>query len=169
MTGTPDHEVAIIGTGLSGYQFSYELKPDWSRLFPNGAEVKGYIDDYVSKYGIRPHIRFASEVTARTWDEGVMGAIAPISPHTRPWTPRRSKTCALHGRRNKNGVRRSTSGGPAEAGPPPCELGNRREPRGLRTGRVDHGARPRRAVDPHQRSTERRRVQGAVEDGEPEG
>ena len=109
----PDHEVAVIGAGLSGigmgaallragiedfvileraddvggtwrdntypgigvdipvfsYQFSYELKPDWSRFFPKGAEVKRYIDDYVAKYGIRPHIRFGSEVRSRTWDE----------------------------------------------------------------------------------------------------
>ncbi|HWE33782.1 MAG TPA: NAD(P)/FAD-dependent oxidoreductase [Solirubrobacteraceae bacterium] len=109
----PDHEVAIIGAGLSGigmgaalkragiedfaiyeraddvggtwrentypgvgvdiptfaYQFSYELKPDWSRVFAHGAEVKQYVDDYVAKYEIRPHIEFASDVTERTWDE----------------------------------------------------------------------------------------------------
>lgn len=108
----PDHEVVIIGAGLSGigmgaalrragiedfvileraedvggtwrdntypgvgvdipvfaYQFSYELKPDWSRLFPRGGEVKAYIDDFIEKYSIRPHIRLRSEVTERTWD-----------------------------------------------------------------------------------------------------
>jgi cation diffusion facilitator CzcD-associated flavoprotein CzcO len=112
-SGTPEHEVAIIGAGLSGigvgaalmragiedfviyeraddvggtwrdntypgvgvdiptfaYQFSYELKPDWSRVFARGAEVKGYVDDYVAKYGIRPHISFGSDVTERAWDE----------------------------------------------------------------------------------------------------
>jgi cation diffusion facilitator CzcD-associated flavoprotein CzcO len=110
----PDHEVAIIGAGLSGlgmgaalrragiddfvileragdvggtwrdntypgigvdiptfaYQFSYELKPDWSRVFAKGAEVKSYIDDYVVKYDLARHVRFHSEVMARTWDEG---------------------------------------------------------------------------------------------------
>ena len=110
---TPDHEVAIIGAGLSGigvgtalrragiedfviyeraddvggtwrdntypgvgvdiptfaYQFSYELKPDWSRVFARGAEVKQYVDDYVAKYGIRPYIEFGSDVTERVWDE----------------------------------------------------------------------------------------------------
>jgi cation diffusion facilitator CzcD-associated flavoprotein CzcO len=109
---TPDHEVAIIGAGLSGlgmgaalkragiddfaileraadvggtwrdntypgvgvdiptfaYQFSYELKPDWSRVFAKGAEVKEYIDEFVAKYGLRPHIRLSSEVASRTWD-----------------------------------------------------------------------------------------------------
>jgi cation diffusion facilitator CzcD-associated flavoprotein CzcO len=113
VTTEPDHEIAIIGAGMSGigmaaalkrsgredfvilerakdvggtwrdntypgigvdipvfsYQFSYELNPEWSRFFPKGAEVKGYIDDYVAKYGIRPHIRFDSDVRSRTWDE----------------------------------------------------------------------------------------------------
>lgn len=109
----PDHEIAIIGAGLSGlgmgaalrragiedfviferaddvggtwhvntypgvgvdipayaYQFSYELKPDWSRVFPKGSEVKSYIDDFTVKYRLAPHIRFHSEVAARSWDE----------------------------------------------------------------------------------------------------
>src|SRR5687767_9907951 len=113
VTVTPDHEVAIIGAGLSGigmgaalrragiedfviferagdvggtwrdntypgigvdiptfaYQFSYELKADWSRVFAEGREVKGYIDDFATKYGLRPHLRFDSEVASRTWDE----------------------------------------------------------------------------------------------------
>jgi cation diffusion facilitator CzcD-associated flavoprotein CzcO len=51
------------------YQFSYDLKPDWSRFFPRGHEVKAYIDEYTDKYEIRPHIRFNSEVRSRTWDE----------------------------------------------------------------------------------------------------
>jgi cation diffusion facilitator CzcD-associated flavoprotein CzcO len=51
------------------YQFSYELKPDWSRVFARGAEVKAYIDSYVDKYAIRPHISFDSDVTERVWDE----------------------------------------------------------------------------------------------------
>jgi cation diffusion facilitator CzcD-associated flavoprotein CzcO len=51
------------------YQFSYELKPDWSRFFPKGGEVKDYIDSYADKYEIRPHVRFKSEVRSRTWDE----------------------------------------------------------------------------------------------------
>ena len=108
----PDHEVAIIGAGLSGlgmgtalkragiedfviyeraqdiggtwrdntypgvgvdiptfaYQFSYELKPDWSRVFARGAEVKQYVDDYADKYGLRPHLRLGADVTERAWD-----------------------------------------------------------------------------------------------------
>ena len=51
------------------YQFSYDMKPDWSRFFPRGNEVKAYIDDYADRFGIRPHIRLGSEVRSRTWDE----------------------------------------------------------------------------------------------------
>ena len=112
MPETPDHEVAIIGAGLSGlgtgaaldragigdyviferardvggtwrdntypgvgvdiptfaYQFSYDLKPDWSRVFADGAEVKGYIDEFAVKHALLPKIRFEHEVTARIWD-----------------------------------------------------------------------------------------------------
>jgi len=52
-----------------GYQFSFETKPDWSRLFAKGHEVKAYIDDFVAKYDIRTHTRFGVEARARQWDE----------------------------------------------------------------------------------------------------
>ncbi|MCW3066138.1 MAG: putative monooxygenase [Solirubrobacterales bacterium] len=108
----PQHEVAIIGAGLSGigmaialrragiedfvileragdvggtwrdntypgigvdipaqaYQFSYELKPDWSGVYATGAEVKAYVDQLVEHHGVRPFVRFHSEVTERVWD-----------------------------------------------------------------------------------------------------
>ncbi|MGI8556954.1 MAG: flavin-containing monooxygenase [Solirubrobacteraceae bacterium] len=108
----PQHEVAIIGAGLSGigmaialrragiedfvvleraedvggtwrdntypgigvdipaqaYQFSYELKPDWSGVYASGAEVKAYVDQCVERHGIRPFVRFGSEVLERVWD-----------------------------------------------------------------------------------------------------
>jgi len=110
----PDHEVAVIGAGLSGvgmgaallnagiddfviferaddvggtwrantypgigvdiptfaYQFSYDMKPDWSRFFAKGGEVRSYVNGFTDRHGVRPHIRFDSEVRSRTWDEG---------------------------------------------------------------------------------------------------
>jgi cation diffusion facilitator CzcD-associated flavoprotein CzcO len=51
------------------YQFSYELKPDWSRVFASGTEVKAYIDQCADRYDIRRSIRLDSEVLTRTWDE----------------------------------------------------------------------------------------------------
>src|SRR5882762_9741351 len=113
MPHRPDHEVVIIGAGLSGigmgialsraglldfvileragdiggtwrdntypgiavdipaqaYQFSYELKPDWSRMFAGGREVKAYIDQCADRYDVRRTVLLNSEVRARTWDE----------------------------------------------------------------------------------------------------
>ena len=51
------------------YQFSFELKPDWSRVFATGDEVKAYIDQCADRYDIRRHIRLNTEVMTREWDE----------------------------------------------------------------------------------------------------
>ena len=51
------------------YQFSYELKPDWSRVFAEGAEVKAYIDHCADRYDVRRFVRLESEVSSRSWDE----------------------------------------------------------------------------------------------------
>ena len=51
------------------YQFSYELKPDWSRVFATGPEVKSYIEQCADRYDLRGFIRLNSEVRSRTWDE----------------------------------------------------------------------------------------------------
>jgi cation diffusion facilitator CzcD-associated flavoprotein CzcO len=51
------------------YQFSFELKPDWSRAFAPGAEVKEYIDWCADRYDVRRFVRLDSEVLSRTWDE----------------------------------------------------------------------------------------------------
>jgi cation diffusion facilitator CzcD-associated flavoprotein CzcO len=52
------------------YQFSYELKPDWSRVFATGDEVKAYVDQCADHYDIRRHVQLESEVAVREWDEG---------------------------------------------------------------------------------------------------
>lgn len=58
-----------VDVPAQAYQFSFELKPDWSRVFAHGAEVKAYIDQCAERYGLRPFIRLNSEVVSRTWDE----------------------------------------------------------------------------------------------------
>lgn len=50
------------------YSFSYEQLPDWSRVFAPGAELKKYADHCAEKYGVRPHMRFNSEVLSSTFD-----------------------------------------------------------------------------------------------------
>ena len=56
-SAAPGATTPIPGVGVDiptfAYQFSYDLKPDWSRVFADGAEVKGYIDDYTAKHGLR--------------------------------------------------------------------------------------------------------------------
>ncbi|MGE4427615.1 MAG: flavin-containing monooxygenase [Solirubrobacteraceae bacterium] len=51
------------------YQFSYALKPDWSRIFAKGHEVLDYIEDCADRFDVRRHVRLNSEVRARRWDE----------------------------------------------------------------------------------------------------
>ncbi|WP_069165023.1 flavin-containing monooxygenase [Nocardia altamirensis] len=113
MADKPDHEIVIIGAGLSGlgaamkltragikdfvilerggdvggtwrdntypgvavdapsfsYQYPFELNPEWTSVFPSGAEVKAYIDGLVEKYRLRAHLRLNTEVTQPIWDE----------------------------------------------------------------------------------------------------
>ena len=38
------------------YQFSFELNPDWSRVFAPGREIKAYADHCVDKYALRDRI-----------------------------------------------------------------------------------------------------------------
>jgi cation diffusion facilitator CzcD-associated flavoprotein CzcO len=51
------------------YQFSYELNPDWSRVFAPGVEVKAYVDHLAERHGVLPHVQLNSEVTERVWDD----------------------------------------------------------------------------------------------------
>ena len=40
------------------YQYSFEQRPDWSRTYAPGKELKAYADHCTAKYGIRPKIQF---------------------------------------------------------------------------------------------------------------
>jgi cation diffusion facilitator CzcD-associated flavoprotein CzcO len=51
------------------YCFSFEPNPQWSRMFATQPEIRAYIERCTDKYGIRPHIRFDSPVTAARFDE----------------------------------------------------------------------------------------------------
>ncbi|MCG5433610.1 NAD(P)/FAD-dependent oxidoreductase [Mycobacterium sp. MYCO198283] len=50
------------------YQFSFEPNPNWTRTYAPGAELKAYADHCVEKYGLRPRIRFGTEVTGAAYD-----------------------------------------------------------------------------------------------------
>src|SRR5262249_28278868 len=58
-----------VDVPAQAYQFSFELKPDWSRVFAPGAEVKAYIDQCADGYRLRPYIRLNWEGLSREWDD----------------------------------------------------------------------------------------------------
>src|SRR4051794_8853357 len=51
------------------YQFSYEQRPDWSRVYAPGNELKAYAEHCVDAYGLRDRIRLSTEVSGAAWDE----------------------------------------------------------------------------------------------------
>jgi cation diffusion facilitator CzcD-associated flavoprotein CzcO len=51
------------------YSFSYELNPDWSRMFAPQEEIWAYLRHCAQKYALLPHIRFGSAVDALEWDD----------------------------------------------------------------------------------------------------
>jgi cation diffusion facilitator CzcD-associated flavoprotein CzcO len=51
------------------YSYSFEPNPNWSRFFAPQKEILAYLEHCADKYGIRPHIRFGTEVTGGSFDE----------------------------------------------------------------------------------------------------
>src|SRR6201999_3594423 len=51
------------------YQFSFEKRADWSRIYAPGGELKAYAELCVDKYELRSRLRLNTRVTAATFDE----------------------------------------------------------------------------------------------------
>ena len=51
------------------YSYSFAMRPDWSEYFPRREEIHDYFESCVDRFGVRPHIRFRTEVTRAAWDE----------------------------------------------------------------------------------------------------
>jgi cation diffusion facilitator CzcD-associated flavoprotein CzcO len=51
------------------YQFSFEQRSDWSRVYAPGRELKAYAEHCVDAYGLRPRIRLNTKVTGATFDD----------------------------------------------------------------------------------------------------
>ncbi|MEX2479852.1 MAG: NAD(P)/FAD-dependent oxidoreductase [Gammaproteobacteria bacterium] len=49
------------------YSFSFEPKLDWSRPFAGQAEIVGYMEHCVDKYGLAPHLRLNTPVKRASW------------------------------------------------------------------------------------------------------
>ncbi|MER6732931.1 flavin-containing monooxygenase [Streptomyces puniciscabiei] len=52
------------------YSFSFAPNPDWPRTFSGQEHIRAYLEHVTDVYGLRPHIRFDSEVKLMTWDAG---------------------------------------------------------------------------------------------------
>jgi cation diffusion facilitator CzcD-associated flavoprotein CzcO len=51
------------------YSYSFELNPDWSRTYSRQPEIRDYLSRCADKYGVRPHIRFRTNVSSASWDD----------------------------------------------------------------------------------------------------
>ncbi len=55
------------------YSFSFELDPDWSRMYATQPEIQAYLQRCADEYGIRPHIRFGANVVEAAYDDAAAG------------------------------------------------------------------------------------------------
>ncbi len=51
------------------YQFSFERRTDWSRIYAPGRELHAYARDLAEKYGVIQRVRFNTKVTDAQFDE----------------------------------------------------------------------------------------------------
>jgi cyclohexanone monooxygenase len=52
------------------YSFSFDLNPNWSRLWSGQPEILAYFERCADKYGLRPHLKLRTEIRSARWDEG---------------------------------------------------------------------------------------------------
>ncbi len=52
------------------YSYSFELNPDWSRLYSPGHEIQSYFEHCVEKYDLKKHILFNSEIESAEFEDG---------------------------------------------------------------------------------------------------
>lgn len=52
------------------YSYSFRPNPNWSHWLPPGGEIQQYFQQVADERGIRPHIRFGTNITRAEYDEG---------------------------------------------------------------------------------------------------
>ncbi|MEU2059803.1 NAD(P)/FAD-dependent oxidoreductase [Streptomyces sp. NPDC013455] len=50
------------------YSFSFAPNPEWPRTFSGQRHIRAYLEHVTDLFGLRPHIRFDSEVKLMSWD-----------------------------------------------------------------------------------------------------
>jgi cation diffusion facilitator CzcD-associated flavoprotein CzcO len=51
------------------YSFSFEPNPNWTSHYAGQPEILDYMEQVATKYGLRPHLRLNSKVTAAHWND----------------------------------------------------------------------------------------------------
>ena len=51
------------------YSYSFDLNPDWSRLWSPQPEILEYFERCVDEQGLQPHLRLGTEIRSARWDE----------------------------------------------------------------------------------------------------
>ena len=54
---------------LHMYQFSFDMRPDWTKKFVFAQDIKAYLESVVDKYGLRGYISFNTEIDDARFDE----------------------------------------------------------------------------------------------------
>ncbi len=50
------------------YQFSFAQSVNWSRTYPQGAEIQAYAEELTDRYQLRAHIHLGDEAQTAIWD-----------------------------------------------------------------------------------------------------
>lgn len=58
-----------VDTPSEYYSFSFEVNPEWTHAFPEGAQYLDYLERVARKYGVMDSIVFDSDVRELRWDE----------------------------------------------------------------------------------------------------
>jgi cation diffusion facilitator CzcD-associated flavoprotein CzcO len=51
------------------YCFSFDLNPEWNRMYAGQTEIWEYLKSCANRYGLLPHIRLKTRLRGATWDE----------------------------------------------------------------------------------------------------
>jgi cation diffusion facilitator CzcD-associated flavoprotein CzcO len=51
------------------YSFSFAPNPNWSRTYSPQPEIRDYLQNCATEFGIRPHVRLRTTVTSAAWNE----------------------------------------------------------------------------------------------------
>lgn len=52
------------------YSYSFAPNPEWTRTYPRQDEIWRYVRACMARFGIEPHVRYNTEVTALRYDDG---------------------------------------------------------------------------------------------------